>query len=74
VSLARRPDNHDHSSIEPADRETSLLAIVLAIILDRHVIAGKYLIATRKIKRSLRQGLSPLGPIKDNRYYCYYKN
>ena len=68
-----RPNHHDHAAIQKADGDPARLSIILSIILRRVMGIGENLSRAAHIETACLQRPIPLGLIKFDLHYCYYK-
>ena len=68
-----RPDHHDHAVIQKADGDPAQLSVILSIILRGVIGVGENLSRAVHIETACFQRPIPLGLIKFDLHYCYYK-
>src|SRR4051794_27816631 len=70
-----RPHHDDHSLVQPTDRDPANLAVVEAIVDERHFTAGKYpLCVGREIEPASLQGDETFDRVESDRHHikCTY--
>jgi len=68
-----RPNHHNHAAIQKADGDPAWLSIILPVILCGVIGVGENLSRAAHIETACLQRPIPLGLIKFDLHFCYYK-